>query len=94
MCYYTITTNVENKEGHLQALMIIDAEDEEMAKREYVKTFKLYEYDVIEGIRIPDGFAGLVTEPIKKVLYKHATGRSNLPLVRYSNRVHIKYDEE
>ena len=94
MCYYTITTNVENKEGHLQALMIIDAEDEEMAKREYVKTFKLYEYDVIEGIRIPDGFEGLVTEPIKKVLYKHATGRSNLPLVSYSNRVHIKYDEE
>ena len=94
MCYYTITTNVENKEGHLQAIMIIDATDEEMAKREYIKTFKLYDYDLTEGIRIPDGFAGLVTEPIKKVLYKHATGRSNLPLVSYSNCVHMKYDEE
>jgi len=94
MCYYTITTNVDNKEGHLQAIMIIDAEDEEMAKREYIKTFKLYEYNVIEGIRIPDGFAGLLTEPIKKVLYKHASGRSDLPLVSYSNRVHIKYENE
>lgn len=94
MCYYTITTDKDDKNGQIQAIMIIDAEDEEMAKREYIKTFKLYEYNVEEGIRIPDGFAGLLTEPIKRVLYKHASGRSNLPLVSYSNRVHIKYENE
>lgn len=92
MCYYTITTQLHDKEGHTQALMIIDAEDEEMAKREYVKTFKLYEYDIEEGIRVPDGFAGLLTETIKRTLYKHATGRSNMPLVSYSNCIHMKHD--
>lgn len=94
MCYYTITTDFQDKEGHTQALMIIDAEDEEMAKREYIKTFKLYEYNLNEGISIPDGFQGLLTEPIKRVLYKHAAGRSNMPLVSYSNRVHVKYEDE
>jgi len=94
MCYYTITSDKQDKEGHLQAIMIIDAEDEEMAKREYIKTFKLYDYKVSEGIRIPDGFQGLLTEPIKKTLLKHITGRSHTPLVSYSNRIHIKYDEE
>jgi hypothetical protein len=94
MCYYTITTDQQDKEGHLQAIMIIDAEDEEMAKREYIKTFKLYDYKVNEGILIPDGFQGLLTEPVKKTLLKHVTGRSHTPLVSYSNRIHIKYDEE
>jgi hypothetical protein len=94
MCYYTITSDKQNKDSHLQAIMIIDAVDEEMAKREYIKTFKLYEYSVSEGIVIPDGFQGLVTEPIKKTLYKHATGRVNMPLVSYSNRVEFRYDEE
>jgi|APCry1669191812_1035378.scaffolds.fasta_scaffold26936_2 hypothetical protein len=94
MCYYTITTNVENKEGHLQALMIIDAKNELEAKMEYMKTFDLADCNVNEGIRIPDGFAGLVTESIKKAIYKHATGRANLPLVSYCNRIFMKYDEE
>ena len=94
MCYYTITTNVENKEGHLQALMIIDAKNEDVAKQEYVNTFNLSDCMITEGIRIPDGFAGLVTEPIKKAIYKHATGRANLPLVSYCNRIFMKYDEE
>jgi hypothetical protein len=94
MCYYTITTDKQNKEGHLQALMIIDAKDEDSAKREYIKTFNLDDCKISEGILIPDGFAGLLTEPIKKTLYKHATGRARLPLISYSNRIHIKYDEE
>ena len=37
MCYFTITTDIQNKEGHTQALMIIDADSEEYAKREYIK---------------------------------------------------------
>jgi hypothetical protein len=94
MCYYTITTDQQNKQGHLQAIMIIDAKDKDSAKREYVNTFNLSECEISEGILIPDGFAGLLTEPIKKTLYKHATGRSSLPLVSYSNRIHLKYDEE
>ncbi len=94
MCYYTITTDFQDKKSHTQAIMIIDAQNEEDAKSEYVKTFNLYEYDIEEGIRIPDGFAGLVTDPIKKTLYKYASGRSNMPLVSYSNRIQLKYDEE
>jgi len=94
MCYYTITTDTQNKEGHLQALMIIDSKDEDTAKKEYIKTFNLSECKISEGILIPDGFAGLLTESIKKTLYKHATGRSHTPLVSYSNRIHVKYDEE
>ena len=94
MCYYTITTETQNKDGHMQAIMIIDAKSEEDATKEYVKTFNLEEYKVSEGVFIPDGFAGLLTEPIKKTIYKHATGREHAPLVSYSNRVHLKYDEE
>lgn len=94
MCYYTITTDHMDKEGHTQAIMIIDAEDEEFAKQEYVKTFKLYDFKISEGIKIEDGFGGLLTDSIKKFIYKHATGKSNLPLVSYSNRVYMKYDEE
>lgn len=94
MCYYTITTDKHTKESHIQAIMIIDAEDVEFAKQEYVKTFKLYDFSVVEGINIPDGFGGLVTEPVKKYLYKHALGRVNYPLVSYSNRIELKFDEE
>lgn len=94
MCYYTLTTEKENKQGHLQAIMIIDAKNELEAKMEYLKTFDLSECTISEGIKIPDGFAGLVTEPIKKVIYKYVTGRAKMPLVSYSNRIHVKYDEE
>ena len=94
MCYFTLTTEKGDRHGHLQALMIIDAANEDDAKREYVKTFNLSECKISEGILIPDGFAGLVTEPIKKAIYKYASGRSKLPLVSYSNRIHVKYDEE
>ena len=94
MCYYTITSEKEDKQGHLQAIMIIDARNELEAKMEYMKTFDLADCNVNEGIRIPDGFAGLLTESIKKTLLKHVTGRSHTPLVSYSNRVHVKYDEE
>jgi hypothetical protein len=94
MCYYTITTEIENKEGHLQAIMIIDAEDEEMAKREYIKTFKLYEYKVEKGIRIENGFEELLTAPIKKFITKHKSGNSEGKLMSYCNSVHTKYDED
>ena len=94
MCYYTLTSEQQDKVGHLQAIMIIDAKSEDEAKREYIKTFNLSECKISEGILIPDGFQGLLTEPIKKTLLKHVTGRSHTPLVSYSNRVHVKYDEE
>ena len=94
MCYYTLTSEQQDKVGHLQAIMIIDAKSEDDAKKEYIKTFNLSECKISEGILIPDGFQGLLTEPIKRTLYKYATGRSHTPLVSYSNRVHTKYDEE
>ena len=94
MCYYTLTTDQMNKSGHLQAIMIIDAKSEDDAKREYVKTFDLLECNISKGVLIPDGFQGLLTESIKKTLIKHVTGRDHAPLVSYSNRIHLKYDEE
>lgn len=94
MTYYTITTDTHTKDSHTQAIMIINADDVEFAKQEYVKTFKLYDFNVVEGIGIPDGFGGLVTEPVKKYLYKQAMGRGTYPLVSYSNRIELKHDED
>ena len=94
MCYYTITTDKHTKDSHIQAIMIIDAKDVEVAKQEYVNTFNMDDYHIEEGIGIPDGFGGLVTESVRKCLYKAAMGRINFPLVSYSNRIEMKYDEE
>lgn len=94
MCYYTITSDIQNKEGHTQAIMIIDIEDEEAAKREFVKTFKLYDFNVDKGIHIADGFADLVTAPIKKLILKHKSGNSDTSLVSYCNSIHTKYEDE
>jgi len=94
MCYYTITTNLENKEGHLQALMIIDAEDEDSAKREYIKTFNLSECKILKGIRIEDDFSELLTPTIKKFITKHKSGNTEGKLVSYCNSVHTMYDED
>ena len=74
--------------------MIIDAKSEKDALHEYVRTFSLSECNISEGIFIPDGFAGLLTEPIKKTLLKYVTGRDHSPLVSYTNRIHVKYDED
>lgn len=93
MCYYTITSEKQNKDGYLQAIMIIDAENVEKAKQEYIKTFNLSECNISEGVLIPDGFQGLITEPIKKIICKHAAGRSGTPLISYCNRVEYKHDE-
>lgn len=94
MCYYTITTDLQNKQGHTQAIMIIEAEDEDAAKREYIKTFNLPEFTIKEGITITDGFADLVTTPIKKIITKYKSGNSDVSLVSYCNSVHTKYPEE
>ena len=94
MCYYTITTDKQDKTGHLQAIMILDAKTEDDARKEYIKTFNLSEYRLSEGINIPDGFVGMLSESMKKALLKHVTGRANLPLVNYSNRIHMRYDED
>jgi hypothetical protein len=74
--------------------MIIDIEDEEAAKREFIKTFKLYEFSLTKGIHITDGFADLVTGPIKKMITKYKSGNSDVSLVSYCNSVHTKYPEE
>ena len=94
MCYYTITTDLQNKEGQTQAIMIINAEDEETAKREYIKTFNLPEFSITEGIHIADGFADLVTAPIKRMITKCKSGNADASLVSYCNSVHTRYPEE
>lgn len=93
MCYFTITSDIQDKEGRTQALMIIDIEDEEAAKREFVKTFKIYDFKVTKGIKIEDDFGDLLTTTAKKFIAKHNTGNS-VPLVSYCNSVYIKHEDE
>lgn len=93
MCYYTITTDCQSKDGHTQAIMIIDAADEDAAKREYIKTFNLPEFNVTPGIKIEDGFADLLTAPIRKLIAKYRSGNCDVALVSYCNSVHTKYEE-
>lgn len=93
MCYFTITSDIQNKDGHTQAIMIIDADDEEYAKREYIKTFNLPEFVVTPGIKIEDGFADLLTTPIRKLIAKYRSGNCDVSLVSYCNSVHTKYED-
>ena len=94
MCYFTITSDIHNKDGHMQAIMIIDADNEEYAKREYIKTFNLGKFDIEEGIHIANGYADLVPAHIKKMITKYKSGNSDVSLVSYCNSVHTKYPEE
>lgn len=89
MCYYTITTDKLTKEGHIQAIMIIDAESEKDAKQEYIKTFNLSEHKLQKGIEFK-GFENLLTDDIKKYIVKHMSGK-NLPLVSYCNSLYTKH---
>lgn len=94
MCYYTITSDNNDKEGRTQALMIIEIEDEEAAKREFVKTFKIYDFKVTEGIKIEDDFGELLTPTAKKFILKHKGGNSDVSLVSYCNSIYTKHIEE
>jgi phosphoserine phosphatase len=94
MCYFTITSDKNDKEGRTQALMIIDIEDEEAAKREFVKTFKIYDFKVTEGIKLEDDFGDLVTPTAKKLITKHKSGNSDVSLVSYCNSIYTKHPEE
>ena len=94
MCYFTVTSDKHDKEGRTQSLMIIDIEDEEAAKREFVKTFKIYEFTVSKGIHIEGDFGDLLTPTAKKFITKHKSGNSDVSLVSYCNSVHTKYPEE
>lgn len=93
MCYYTITTDFQNKEGHTQAIMIIDAKDEDTAKREYIKTFNFPEFIITPGIKIENDFADLLTTPIRKLIAKYRSGNCDVSLVSYCNSVHTKYED-
>ena len=94
MCYYTITSDLQTKGGHTQALMIIDAENTETASQEYVKTFNLTKFDIIEGIKIQSGFEELIPAPIKKMIAKYKSGNSDVALISYCNSIHTKYLDE
>lgn len=97
MCYYTITTDIQNKDGHTQSIMILDAKDKMDATAKFLNTFGPQYYNdlnVVEGIHIADGFADLVTTPIKKLIMKYKSGNSDVSLVSYCNSIHTKYNEE
>ena len=91
MCYYTITTDQLSKQGHMQAIMIIDAESDKIAVQEYIKTFNLSDYKLQKGIEFK-GFENLLTEDIKKYILKHLSGKKS-PLVSYCNSLYTKHAE-
>jgi hypothetical protein len=97
MCYFTITAEYKKDKGHKQELMIVDAEDDTKAIDQFCQTFGLPpsgSMTVLEGIHIEDGFADLVTAPIKKLILKYKSGNSDVSLVSYCNSIHTKYPEE
>ena len=90
MCYYTVTTDVSDKDGHIQAIMIIDTKDESDAAEEYVKVFNLKDYDVKKGVHIK-GFENLLTDQVKRYIVKMTS--NSAPLLSYQNMIHIIHDK-
>lgn len=91
MCYYTLSAEFTDKEGHTRALMILDAEDSVKAGREWIKTFNIVDYQVEPGIHIPEGFDRLLTEHSKKYILKAKVNKEDAPIVSYSNKITLKH---
>lgn len=95
MCYYTITLDQSNGEGHVRALMITDAKDKEDAEKQFLLTYGPQYYNnlnIVEGIRIENGFERLLTDHVKKYILKAKTNTDNdYPLVQYQNMIKLAY---
>ena len=94
MCYFTLTADQTNKEGHTQAIMIIDAVNHEAALKEWNKTFDMVIGCIDKGVVIPEGFETLLTEHAKKYILKAKVGKKGAPIVSYTNKITLAHGEE
>lgn len=93
MCYYTLTLDHNDTDGHVRAIMILDEKDEATALSKFVKTFDLEQENVslIQGIHIPQGFDRLLTEHSRKYILKAKSGSNDAPLVSYQNMIRLNH---
>lgn len=95
MCYYTITLDQSNSEGHVRALMITDAKDKTEATAKFLNTFGpqyVNNLDIVEGIRVNNGFERLLTDHAMKYILKAKTNSDNdHPLMQYQNMIKLGY---
>lgn len=95
MCYYTITLDKSNSEGHVRALMITDAKDKTDATAKFLNTFGPQYYnnlDIVEGIHVENGFERLLTDHAKKYILKAKTNADNYhPLMQYQNMIKLGF---
>lgn len=95
MCYYTLTLDHNDTDGHIRAIMIIDDKDETSARAHFLNTFGAQYVtfvNAIKGIHIPSGFDRLLTEQARKYIIKAKSGTENAPLVSYQNMIRLNHD--
>lgn len=94
MCYYTLTLDHNDSDGHIRAIMILDEKDEISAKARFVDTFGsqyLIFVNSTKGIHIPQGFDRLLTEHSRKYILKAKSGSNDAPLVSYQNMIRLNH---
>lgn len=94
MCYYTLTLDHNDIDGHIRAIMILDEKDEIAAKARFVNTFGsqyIMNVNATKGIHIPEGFDRLLTEHSRKYILKAKSGTGNAPLVSYQNMIRLNH---
>ena len=74
---------------------ITDAKDKNEATAKFLNTFGSQYYNnlnIVEGIRIENGFERLLTDHVKKYILKAKTNTDNdYPLVQYQNMIKLAY---
>ena len=96
MCYYTITLDNCDSEGHIRALMITDAKNKEEAGNRFLLTYGSKYTDKLninEGILIDHGFNELLTDVAKKALVRIKTNNNAPSDFLYSNQLCLKYSD-
>jgi hypothetical protein len=94
MCYYTLTADQTNKEGHTRAILIVDAVNHEAALKEWNSTFTFPISSIQDGIHIPEGFDRLLTEHSRKYILGAKTNKKDAPIVSYCNKITLKHTSE
>lgn len=95
MCYYTLTLDHNDADGHIRAIMIIDDKDETTARAHFLNAFGsqyVTFVNAIKGIHIPQGFDRLLTDHARKYIIKAKSGTENAPLVSYQNMIRLNHD--
>ena len=91
MCYYTLSAEVSNKDGHTKALMVIDAVNHEAALKEWTLTFNIPISAIEKGVVVPRGFDTLLTEDSKKYILNAMVNKEDAPVVSYCNKITLKH---